>query len=316
MLEKTSKFQGSMLAVALSQQDTMAYIQETGKQFDTTKLIIGCVNSPKSMTVTGEVAQLDAMKVILDRQGVFCRRLKVNLAYHSSQMEDIADLYLKALGELESDYADHKDCPEMVSSVTGEWIERGETAKASHWVNNMISPVQFSAGLSLLCSGKASNVHRKLDGSHRKTMPIDHILEVGPHSALQGACKDVLKSIQGSKPTGYLSLLVRNISALDTAFSVFGTLFATGYPIDLTRVNGHDSTKRGLLKSLPDLPDYPFNHDVRYWHESNLSKNYRLRTVGRNDLLGVPDQNSNPLERRWRNFLRVSEMPWLKDHQV
>lgn len=316
MLEKTSEFKGSMLAVALSEQDTISYFKEVSKQFDEVKLIVGCINSPKSVTVTGDVTQLDALKVLLDRDSVFCRRLKVNLAYHSSQMKEIAGQYLEALGKLEADYSDSKDCPEMVSSVTGNWIERGEASQAFHWVKNMISPVRFSSGLATLCSGASSNSYKKLDGSHRRTRSIDHIVEIGPHSVLQGACKDVLKNIKRDKPTEYLSLLVRNISAVDTAFSVFGHLYAAGYPIDLVRVNRQDSVRQGLLKSLPDLPEYPFNHEVRYWHESNLSKNQRLRNIGRNDLLGVPDPSENPSERRWRNYVRLSEMPWTKDHQV
>jgi acyl transferase domain-containing protein len=315
-LEKTSQFKGSMLAVALSEQKTMSYIQEASKQFDAVKLSVGCINSPKSVTVTGEVTQLDALKLILDRDSVFCRRIKVNLAYHSSQMKEIAELYLEALGKLESDYSDNRDCPEMISSITGNWIKRGEASQASHWVRNMISPVRFSSGLETLCSGSSSNSHKKLDGSHRRTRLIDHIVEIGPHSVLQGACKDVLKNLKSDRPTQYLSVLVRNISALDTAFVVFGNLYAAGYPINLTRVNGQEFAKPGKLKCLQDLPEYPFNHDVSYWHESTLSKSQRLRKVGRNDLLGVPDPSENPVERRWRNFVRVSEMPWTKDHQV
>ncbi|CAG7929919.1 unnamed protein product [Penicillium olsonii] len=316
MLENTSEFKGSMLAVALSEKEANSYIEMAAKQFDNPKLSVGCINSPKSVTVTGEVVQLDVLKVLLDRDSVFCRRLKVNLAYHSTQMREIADKYLEALGELQDDYSGHKDCPEMVSSVTGNWIERGGTAKASHWVNNMISPVRFSDGLAVLCAGSSSNSHKKLDGSHRRSKPIDHIVEIGPHSVLQGACKDVLKGLQNGKATEYLSILVRNMSAVDTAFSLFGNLFAAGYPIDLMRVNGQHSAKPGTFKCLSDLPAYPFNHDVRYWHESSLSKNHRLRKVGRNDLLGVPDPSCNPFERKWRHFMRVSEMPWIKDHQI
>ena len=315
-LENTSEVKGSMLAVALSEKEANSYIEMAGKQFYNPKLSVGCINSPKSVTITGEVVQLDALKVLLDRDSVFCRKLKVNLAYHSTQMREIADQYLEALGELQNDYSGHKDCPEMVSSVTGNWIERGGTAKASHWVNNMISPVRFSDGLAVLCASSSSNSHKKLDGSHRRSKPIDHIVEIGPHSVLQGACKDVLKGLQNEKATEYFSILVRNISAVDTAFSLFGNLFAAGYPIDLMRVNGQHSAKPGTFKCLSDLPAYPFNHDVRYWHESSLSKNHRLRKVGRNDLLGVPDPSCNPFERKWRHFMRVSEMPWIKDHQV
>lgn len=47
-----------------------------------------------------------------------------------------------------------------------------------------------------------------------------------------------------------------------------------------------------------------------------MSKNYRKREYPRTDLLGAPDSMACPLERRWRNYLRVSEIPWLQDHRI
>ncbi|CAI7624844.1 unnamed protein product [Penicillium glandicola] len=315
-LESSSQMRGSMLAVGLSEQGVQPYIDKLSKELEVVNLIVGCINSPKSVTVTGEVSQLDSLKIILDKDNILCRRLKVNLAYHSSQMKEVAALYQAALGELEVGYSGHRNSPEMASSVTGDWIDPGEVCRAAYWVKNMVSPVRFSDGLTTLCSGSSPNSHKRLDGSHRRTRDIDHILEVGPHSVLQGACKDVLKNIKNDTPTEYLSLLVRNVSAADTAFAVFGNLHTAGYPIDLSLVNGIDYTGRDVPKSLPNLPEYPFNHDTSYWHESKISKDHRLHPFGRNDLLGVSDPNSNPFEMRWRNFVRISEMPWTKDHQV
>ncbi|KAJ5950212.1 uncharacterized protein N7479_008625 [Penicillium vulpinum] len=312
-----AKMRGSMLAVGLSEKGIKPYIDKLKKDLDVVNLIVGCINSPKSVTVTGEVTQLDSLKFILDKNNILCRKLKVNLAYHSSQMKEVAALYQAALGELEVGYTGHNvNHPEMVSSVTGDWIEPEEVSQAAYWVKNMVSPVRFSDGLTTLCSGSSSNSHKRLDGSHRRTRDIDHILEVGPHSVLQGPCKDALKNIENDTPTEYLSLLVRKMSAADTVFAVFGNLHTAGYPINLSLVNGLDFTANDIPKSLTDLPEYPFNHDTSYWHESKISKDHRLHPFGRNDLLGVSDPNCNPFEMRWRNFIRVSEMPWTKDHQV
>ncbi|KAJ5894604.1 hypothetical protein N7495_006295 [Penicillium taxi] len=315
-LEKTSKMKGSMLAVALSEKEVLSYLERLAEEFEIVKVSVGCINSLKSVTMSGEVIQLESMKIMLEKDDVFCRMLKVNLAYHSSQMKEIADLYMQALGELESDYTGNKHWPEMISSVTGDWVKPGDTACAAHWVNNMVSPVQFSDALSTLCSGSSADLSKKLDGSHRRKVSIDHILEAGPHSVLQGPCKDVLKNIKRDTSVEYISLLVRNKSAEDTVLAAFGKLHTAGYPIDLAVVNGFTTEGCGILKSLPDLPEYPFNHDISYWHESDISKNYRLRQFACNDLLGVADPTLNPFENRWRHFLRVSEMPWTQDHQI
>ena len=34
------------------------------------------------------------------------------------------------------------------------------------------------------------------------------------------------------------------------------------------------------------------------------------------DLLGRPVADWNPSEAKWRNFIRVTEMPWVEDHVV
>ncbi|KAJ5683051.1 hypothetical protein N7462_006216 [Penicillium macrosclerotiorum] len=310
-LEKCAKMNGSMLAVALSEKEVMPYIELASAEFEVPRLTIGCINSPKSVTISGEGVQLDALKARLDKENVFCRRLKVNLAYHSSQMKEIASEYLAALGELEGTNSAYHTRPQMVSSITGDWIDPDEPCQASHWVRNMISPVRFSGGLATLCAA-SSDTEKVLDGSHRRKYKIDHILEIGPHSVLQGACKDVLKQMNRSSSIKYLSLLVRNMSAVDTAFSVFGDLYAAGYPINLSLLNKDEHT----AMALPNLPKYPFNHEKSYWHESRISKGYRLRQYARNDLLGLPEPDQNPLEAQWRNLIRVSEMPWVQDHKI
>ncbi|OJJ38044.1 hypothetical protein ASPWEDRAFT_106140 [Aspergillus wentii DTO 134E9] len=315
-LEKFSRTKGSMLAVALSEQDVLSYLDDLSDEVDILRLTVACINSPKSLTISGEEDQIDLLRERLDKEGVFARKLKVSVAYHSFQMHEIAGHYQRAIGSLDRDSSDANDPPEMVSSVTGTWAAPDELRRASYWVRNMVSPVLFSQAVSKLFSETTSDPIKKLDRSHRRKLPIHHLVEVGPHSVLQGPCKDILKTIKKDK-TAYLSMLVRNVSAVDTALSVVGNLYAAGYPVNLSRVNNDgELTDQTMPKALPDLPEYPFNHTKSYWHESHISKNHRLRKIGRVDLLGVRDDNWNPLEPRWRNIIRVSEMPWVQDHKI
>lgn len=65
---------------------------------------------------------------------------------------------------------------------------------------------------------------------------------------------------------------------------------------------------------LTDLPPYGWNHSREFWDESHLSRQYRMREKPRTDLLGyrVP---GTP-EPTWRNFLRCTENPWIREHKV
>ena len=47
---------------------------------------VACVNSPTSVTLSGDVAALEELRAVLDERSVFARRLKVDVAYHSAHM--------------------------------------------------------------------------------------------------------------------------------------------------------------------------------------------------------------------------------------
>ncbi|GIJ99437.1 type I iterative polyketide synthase [Aspergillus viridinutans] len=310
-LEELSSMRGSMLAVGLSKKDTQGYID----RIQDPRLVVACINSPRSVTVSGDAEQIDALHDLLQQDEVFSRKLVVNVAYHSVQMREIANEYQSAMGTLEKPSCEKKKAPLMLSSVTGDWVSSLELTDPAYWVRNMVSPVLFSDAVSRICSSPGKQT-RKIDGSHRYQMAISHLLEIGPHAALQGPCRDILKSINKQADILYLSLLVRNKSAVMTTLDCAGRLHCYGYPVNLGLVNttAYDGTNQRRV--LSNLPEYPFNHSSSYWHESRKSKGYRCRKFGRLDLVGIPDPDGNPMEATWRNIIRVSEMPWVQDHKI
>jgi acyl transferase domain-containing protein len=94
-----------------------------------------------------------------------------------------------------------------------------------------------------------------------------------------------------------------------------GILYASNAPVDLQAANFPLKPKE-LVKMLIDLPQYPWNHTRSYWYESRLSRDYRFRKSARTEILGAPSHDWNPMEPRFRNFLRLREQPWLRDHVV
>jgi acyl transferase domain-containing protein len=317
-LERSTTMKGGMLAVGLSRKDIESYLTKISTELGAEKLVVACINSPKNVTISGDAAHLDQLQALLEEDQVFARRLQVTIAYHSFQMQEIADDYLASMGTLDCREACSAS-PVMVSSVTGTWIRSDKTSKPEYWVQNMLQPVLFSDALSVLCSNASSNKVKKLDGSHRSLVSINQLIEIGPHAALQGPIKDILRDINHEKNIRYLNMLKRNISAVQSTLELAGQLHCAGYPIDLPRVNGDlviSESSGSPLKTLIDMPEYSFNHTQKYWHESRLSKGSRFRKTGRIDLLGTPSQDWNPLEAQWRNIIRVSELPWVEDHQV
>lgn len=101
----------------------------------------------------------------------------------------------------------------------------------------------------------------------------------------------------------------RGEDTIDTFFDMLGHLYCLGSYVNMANVNRLSDPGRKNAHLLVDLPEYPFNHSMRYWQEGHNSKRYRLDPRRKLDLLGKPVDDFNYLEGRWRNRLRISEMP-------
>lgn len=303
-----------MMSVGLSEDGVLPYLEQITLQFQRKGLCIACINSHKNVTISGDSNQIDALKPLLDAQQVFARKLQVDVAYHSPHMNAIASDYLALIAEIEEGDIPSMT-PSMVSSVTGEKISVEELRHAEYWVKNMVSPVRFSNAITTTCR-KGKMLKKKLDGSHRKILQLQDLVELGPHSALQGPIRDILMTMNATSQYTYHSALIRKIPATDTILQAAGRLHCGGYPINFASVNQLSIKSSRCPRMLIDLPEYPFDHAIPYWHESRLSSGFRFRKYGRLDLLGAPAPDWNPLEPKWKNSFIIAEMPWLEDHKV
>lgn len=302
---------GAMLACGLSQEAAEEHIVRLEPSLG--KIVVACINSPSNVTLSGDVVAIEVMERVLQEAKIFARQLQVKTAYHSHHMLEVAREYLQCLTDLEAPRDTSRFSCEMISTVTCTSVT-GKELNAKYWVDNMLSPVRFSEGLQLLCSQKSSSKSRskKLGGSDS----VSVLLEVGPHSALAGPIKQILATEDLQKKTiAYHSALVRDKDACMTTLEATAALWARGVPAKLERANRPVQTGP-RPQVLVDLPSYPWNHSKQFWAESRLSSNYRFRPTPRNDFIGAPVADWNPAEPRWRNFIRVSEQPWVRDHQV
>jgi acyl transferase domain-containing protein/NADPH:quinone reductase-like Zn-dependent oxidoreductase/SAM-dependent methyltransferase len=284
---------GGMLAVGMGEEALQPYLEP----FET-NAAIACFNSPGSITVSGDAGTLDQLAAALQKDGVFARKLKVNMAYHSSHMSEIAELYRTSLKDEKPFETD--DSIQMVSSVTGSLLKSSEITP-QYWVSNLMSPVRFDQAVQKLMSADKTSV--------------DLFVEVGPHGALQGPLKQILAAKNADVPCS--SLLQRGRDAVSTTLEAMGFLFQHGTSIDIDLVNQHRGMGRRIAPTiLVDLPPYPWNHENKYWHETSISKDIRFRKNPRHNLLGALLPGCTPFAPIWRNHLRVSESPWLEDHKV
>jgi acyl transferase domain-containing protein/NADPH:quinone reductase-like Zn-dependent oxidoreductase/ubiquinone/menaquinone biosynthesis C-methylase UbiE len=293
---------GRMMAVGLSEEDARNEIAELGNTFG--KAVVACVNSPRGVTISGDATAVEHLQKALEIKGVFARLLQVDTAYHSHHMQAIAEEYLTRLKEANITTIKSDERVSMYSSVTEDLIELDRLG-ASYWVSNLVGSVRFSGALVKLCNPCSEGKNG-----------VDILLEVGPHALFKLPVKEVLDDTFAQKSQiRYLPTLIRNKPADTTALEAAGQLFAHWLPVDLHAINFPTEPKQSL-SVLTNLPQYPWNHTRRYWWESRLSRDYRFRKFGRTDILGAPVNDWNPMEPRFRNFMRLREQPWLRDHVV
>ncbi|KAK1975962.1 hypothetical protein LZ30DRAFT_604441 [Colletotrichum cereale] len=299
--------QGAMLAVGLSETEARIFLMENGMSDSIT---VACINSPKSVTLSGHAVTIAQAEEAFSKAGHFARLLRTGgVAYHSPDMEVVGDDFLHAMGALAPR---RRSCgAPMYSSVTEGLVTDTSTLTAEYWHLNMTSPVRFAGALH--------NLLRDLG-----VADIQHttVLEIGPSRTLAGPVSQIMSGLLPSKLSGdipYISMLGAEEDSHISALQAAGTLWAAGVDVDLTNVNAlHSSlmTHRMPLRELPILPPYPWNHTRIHWHEPPASVALRNRRTPSADILGVPVLPHNPFEPAWHNVLRKSNLPWLADHAV
>jgi len=306
-----------MLAVALSEQQISPYIDDIAKRFPYRRLWIACYNSKTSLTISGDSTQIDALDISLDRAGVRKQRLKVNVAYHSPHMHPIMKEYAQSIGEIEEPSIKPLKKPIMLSSVTGFVTSGNELRHNDYWVKNLVSPVRFVEAITHICTftGNQASLTLSLDHSHQKSLFVNFLIEVGPHSALRGPVREVLQGCLNQGRTTYVSSMIRGRPASQTMLDITGQIHCAGYPISFSDINSPDKSSRAP-EMVVDLPEYPFDHSISYWLESRTSKNHRFSPYSHNVFLGKRVSDWNPLDARWRNFISTISLPWILDHEV
>ena len=305
-----SCLKGAMMAVGLDSDAVSAEI---------TKLNLGdsirmaCINSPESVTISGDPDAIDTMNNDFQARGVFARKLKTDgKAYHSHHMGLLGESYEELL--LQSHIK--KKFPEstaltaqMFSSVLNRVIEAEETSNAAYWRRNLESPVLFSPALESMLAG----------GEY-------HFIELGPHSALELPIKQICKKLQMQESqVSYCSALQRGKNSVNTLLQMIGNLYVNGHDISFEKVNSMYYFAPKLSSSLasssggaviPDLPKYNWDYGSLLWNESRTSSEFRDRKHPRHDLLGSQVPGGSGHVASWRNVLRIEDVPWLEDHKL
>ena len=294
---------GGMIAVGLGKSEAESYL----KKLRSGRVVVACVNSPSSVTISGDFCAIEELEDLLTSSQVFARKLKVPLAYHSHHMMPFVKDYTTAL---QKTLGSPGDLGSLIyaSPVTGERLSSSAQLGHENWVQNMVQPVLFLDSFRNMCL-------ETIPKSQVMKSAVDIVVEIGPHSALAGPIRQIMKLPEfGDSRISYMSCLIRDRDAVETVQDVATFLLTRGRCVDLNAVNFPNGKQAARV--IADLPSYPWNHAMRHWAEPHANTVHRTREHAYHDLLGWPALFSNPFTSIWRHFIRAAEIPWVADHRV
>ena len=291
-----NKLDGAMMAVGLGRKEADEEIVQAGLSG---KVVVACVNSPISVTMSGD---LDAVTMLLEdfqKRGIFARKLNTGgKAYHSHHMAvlgpELERLLPIAEKGLPSSIMNKKAT--FVSSVTAE--PKTSDFDATYWRQNMENAVLFGPALEYIAS--RGDVH---------------LIEIGPHSALELPIKQIrsgLKLTEERLP--YSSALTRGQNGARCSMNLLGRLFLHGHPVCFNKVNSQESSL-SIPRVLSDMAPYPRSYDGILWSEPRISREVRNRKNRHQELLGSQVPGGDGLTITWRNLLQVKYLTWLEHHK-
>ncbi|WP_392481395.1 SDR family NAD(P)-dependent oxidoreductase [Nostoc sp. C110] len=207
------------------------------------KIAIAAINSPSSTVISGASEAIEIILEKVEQQGVFCRRLPVNYAFHCPQMDD----YSQELEKIIQDIQPKSPYLQIFSTVSCQPEDSPPPLcppaplplfDAAYWGRNMRQSVRFAEAMdSLIQAG------------------YDLFVEVAPHCVL---AKDMLECLSQTQQQGTVLPTMRRGDSTVSLRSL-AKLYTLGHKITWDNLYPNGG-------KFVQLPTYPWQRK-RYWIE-------------------------------------------------
>lgn len=227
---------GAMALVDLPEHEAQARLQGLED-----RLAVAVVNSPRSCVLSGDPLALQNVMEALQRDQVFCRLVKVDVASHSPQMDEACAALAAELVDLSPGAL---RVP-LVSTVLGREVA-GHELDGAYWARNLRQPVRFASATQHLLE-KRSAAPRVF-------------VELGPHPVLLPSIEQTARSAEAAAIT--VPCGRRDEPERAALLGAVGALWAQGATPDWSAVHA-PAPPRGFV----DLPKYPWQRE-RHWSDA------------------------------------------------
>lgn len=201
---------GAMLAAGITEEEANEYLTSVALE----SVVVACVNSPNSVTLSGDAGVITQREFTISAHGKFARKLRVITAYHSPYMRSVADRCLRAMQNAGvshiTQFVEGREAIPIFSSVTGQLLDPAEL-DPTYWIRNMCGTVRFSPAVANLLTGNTNSSLKCRTASRKAVVKWDALIELGPHSALKAPLVQIMEGVDSKLPSQlvYTSLLLR-----------------------------------------------------------------------------------------------------------
>ncbi|WP_171166651.1 type I polyketide synthase [Streptomyces sp. I05A-00742] len=274
---------GGMVAVSLGAEATGELVAAYGG-----RVSVAAVNGPLSTVVSGEPDALDALLAHCEERGTRARRIPVDYASHSAQVERIRDRILADL----ADVRPRTGTVPFHSTVTGEVLDTARL-DAEYWYTNLRHTVRFAP------------VVRDLAARGRHAF-----VECSAHPVLTVGIEETAE--EAGRPAVVTGSLRRDEGGPRRFLTSVAEAYTRGLPVDWAAVFPERSRR------ITDLPAHPFRGE-RFWAEAPRAAG-DLRWAGlagtAHPLLGADVALAGGEDTLLTGRLSLATHPWLADHAV
>ncbi|MFF7638566.1 type I polyketide synthase [Kitasatospora sp. NPDC008050] len=201
------------------------------------RVSVAAVNGPSAVVVSGEPQALDEVMAHARSQEIRAKRIEVDYASHSAQVEELREELLEALAPIRP----RRSGTAFFSTVTAGRLDT-EGLDAEYWYRNLREPVLLEPV-----------VRELVDRGHLV------FVEVSPHPVLGVAVSETAERA-GGEPV-VVGTLRRDEGGLERMLTSVAELSVNGVPVDWT------AAYRDHRPVQVDLPTYAFQRE-RYWPQA------------------------------------------------
>jgi acyl transferase domain-containing protein/NADPH:quinone reductase-like Zn-dependent oxidoreductase len=276
---------GAMVSVALPAARVQEQIESYGG-----RVSVAAVNGPAAAVVSGEPGVLDELLAAWERDGVRARRVPVDYASHSVQVEAVEAELLELLAPI----APRPGRVPFYSASEGGFIDTAGL-DAGYWYRNLRAQVGFEPAV------------RALVGNG-----VGCFVEISPHPVLTMAMHETIQAVEGAGRVGVVGSLRRDQGGPERFAMSLAEAHVAGVTVDWRAFYAGSGAR------VVPLPTYAFQRQ-RYWLSAGAGAgDLAAAGLGRveHPLLAAAVRVGDRDE--WVFTGRVSQgaQPWMRDHAV